>query len=239
MRFRLFQRLRRDSGIRASKLIIRPRAAGYTQVALGVVAALAFFLAGYGAHVMTRSPEEQDAIALRERVAQLEETLRDGGSALTSLEMTRSAKRGLEEELHNLSGDLAVAKDDLAYFLQLVPVGIREGEVRLERLSVRSDPSVAGQYRFSVLVGYHAGRQTAGFNGRLQFLLSVERDGNLVQVVWPDSREADARPDFLVQTHQWIRKEGVMTLSAGEVLKKAELLLLQGDVRRAAASVTF
>jgi len=239
MHSRLFRQLRRYSGISAKKLIIRPRAVGHLQILLGVLLALTFFLSGYGVHILLRSPEEQAVFALQERVEELEGVLRESGSALTSLEMTRGAKRGLEGELRNISADLVVAKDDLAYFLQLVPVGTREGEVLLERLSVRSDHGVAGQYRFSVLVGYHAGRQTAGFSGRLQFLLTVERDGSPVQIVWPDSQEAGARPDFLVQTHQWTRKEGVLTLSPGDTLKKAELLLLQGNVKRAAASVTF
>ncbi|MCL2075303.1 MAG: hypothetical protein FWH15_02460 [Betaproteobacteria bacterium] len=234
---RLFQRLHRYSGIRASKLTIRPSAVGYAQVAIGAVGALVIFLLGYGINIMMRSPEEKDIIAMRERIAHLETTLNDSGSEAAKLEMTRSANRGLEEELRNISGDLAIVKDDLAYFLQLVPAGTREGEVRLERLSVRSDPSVAGQYRFSVLIGYHGGRQTAGFAGRLQFLLTVERDGSPVQFVWPDNK--DVSPDFHVKIHQWVRKEGIISLASGDVLKKAELLLLQGDVQRTAASVTF
>ncbi|MDR0234574.1 MAG: hypothetical protein LBI31_07235 [Zoogloeaceae bacterium] len=239
MRSSLLHRLRHHSGIRASKLVIRPSAIGYAQIAMGAAGALLFFLLWYGIHVMTRSPEEQNIVALQERIDQLETTLHESGSMLTNLEMTRSANRGLEEELRSVSSDLAVVKDDLAYFLQLVPVGTREGEVRLERLSVRSDPSAMGQYRFSVLVGYHAGRQTTGFTGRLQFRLTLERDGRLVRMNWPDDREAMTRPDFRVQTHQWVRKEGVIILSPGDVLKKAEILLLQGSIQRAAASVTF
>jgi len=239
MRFKLFQRLRRYSGISAKKLVILPRAVSYVQIAVGLAVAVAFFVLGYWTNILTRSPEEQNVIALRAQVEELESALLEGGGALTSLEMTRSAKRGLEDELRTLSSDLAVAKDDLAYFLQLVPGGTREGEVHLERLSVRSDPNIAGQYRYSVQVGYHAGRQTVGFTGQLQFLLTVERKGQTVQVVWPDAKEADTLSDLQVQTHQWVRKEGVITLASDAVLKKAELLLLQGDVRRATASVTF
>jgi len=239
MRSRLLRRLRRYSGISANKVVILPSAVGYIQLAVAAAVAIAFFILGYCFNILTRSPEERNIITLQEQVAQLENDLLESGSALTSLEMTRSAKRGLEDELRNVSVELAVVKDDLAYFLRLVPVGTREGEVHLERLSVRSDPNVAGQYRYSVLVGYHAGRHTVGFTGRLQFLLTVERNGQLVQVSWPNAQETGMLSDFQVQTHQWVRKEGIIPLASGDVLKKVELSLLQGNVRRTATSISF
>ncbi|MDR1849467.1 MAG: hypothetical protein LBQ75_05465 [Zoogloeaceae bacterium] len=239
MRSRWFRRLHHYSGIRADKLVILPSAIGYYQLAIAAVIAMAFFLLGYGANVITRSPEERNVADLQAKVAELQTSLDESGSALTSLEMTRSAKRGLEDELRSISSDLAVVKDDLAYFLGLVPVGTQAGEVQLERLSIRSDPNIEGQYRYSVLVGYNAGRQTIGFTGRLQFLLDVERNGQKVQIVWPDPKESGMLSDFRVQTHQWVRKEGLISLAPNDVLKKAELLLFQGDVRRTATSVTF
>jgi hypothetical protein len=137
--------------------------------------------------------------------------------------------------LKNLSGDLAITKDDLAYFLRLVPIGTQPGEVRLERLSLRADAAVPGQYRFSVFIGYHAGRQTIAFQGYLQFLLTVEQAGAQMQIRWPE----DAGHTMAIETRQWARKEGILRIPDDATLKKVELRLLQGNVLRATTSAAF
>ncbi|MDR2636841.1 MAG: hypothetical protein LBB55_00725 [Zoogloeaceae bacterium] len=240
MRPGLFSHLRRFR-IYAGRPEIHARSTRYFYLATGALGMLLLLSVVY-ILCPPRSPEEKNAAVLQERIDSLEGRLQEGGgSVLLDLEMAHSARRKLEEDVHTLSGDLATVKDDLAYFLRLVPVGTREGEVRLERFALRPDPNSAGLYRFSVLVGYHAGRQTTEFVGRLQFLLVVERGGKTVRLRWPSDQKVAARPEYQVKTRQWERKEGVLRLAPDDVLKKAELSVIQGaqGTRRVAASITF
>lgn len=232
------KRFRHRFGIRAPRLEVRPRFAWYAYAFAGALTALLLvFLLASLSHLF-RSPEVRDVEVLRERLAQLEAQVLQGGGAVSSLEMTHSANRLLADELRTLADDQAVLKDDLAYFLRLVPVGTREGEVRLDRLMLRPDPQVAHRYRFSVLVGYQSGRQPQEFDGMLQFSLTVIRDGKELQVPWPEKRQAEL-PEYGVKTRQWLRKEGVLEVAPGDLLKRVKLNLVQGKVVRASATVNF
>ncbi|MDR0528672.1 MAG: hypothetical protein LBG69_03555 [Zoogloeaceae bacterium] len=235
----LYHWWRRQFGIHARKLEIRSKASWWGYAVFGALSALALMTGYYIFSRAGRTPEEANVEVLQERVRSLEERLHVSGSALTRLEITRSARLELEAELQNLSGSLASAKDDLAYFLRLVPAGTREGEVRLERFTLRPDANTNNRYHFSVLVGYHAGRQTAGFSGYLSFFLTVERQGQALQFRWPESPQTLESSALQVRTYQWERKEGILDLSPNDVLKKAEIRLMQGSTQRAAASVTL
>jgi hypothetical protein len=235
----------RHFGIRAAHVVIRSRTAWRAYAAVGAVITLACVLLFYGLGQSLRSPEEQNVARLRARLEELEEaqTAQDDSLLASNQEITRSADRQLVDELRRLSDEQAVLKDDLAYFLRLVPVGAREGEVRLERFSLwpeaGADLASAQRYRFSVLVGYHTGRQTKAFAGTLKFVLTVVRDGQTLQRILPANAKMAAQPEYQVKTHQWVRKEGVLEIAPGELLKKAELRLVQANTARAVASVTF
>ncbi len=230
------KRFRHHFGIRAQRLEVRPRLAWYAYAFGGALAAL--FLVGllfFISHVF-RSPETRDVENLRARLAQLESQVLQSGGALTSLEMTSSANRQLSDELRALADDHAVLKDDLAYFLRLVPAGARDGEVRLDRLMLRPDPAVPHRYRYSVYVGYQSGRQPQEFSGTLQFVLTVVRDGREMQLQWPPQRSG---VDMSVKTRHWSRKDGVLEIAPGDRLKRVDLRLLQGKAVRVTTSVNF
>lgn len=230
------KRLRHHFGIRAQRLEVRPRLAWYAYALGGALAAWALTGLVLALGQWFRAPEVRDVEQLRQRLAQLEAQVVQSGGALTSLEMTASANRQLSDELRVLADDHAVLKDDLAYFLRLVPAGARDGEVRLDRLVVRPDPAAPGRYRYSVYVGYQSGRQPQEFVGTLAFVLTVLREGKEVQLPWPPPRTA---VDVQVRTRHWARKEGVLQLSPGERLLRAELRLMQGKAVRVSTSVGF
>ncbi|MDR1890525.1 MAG: hypothetical protein LBQ81_14355 [Zoogloeaceae bacterium] len=241
---RRLRRLWRNFGIRAARVDIRSHAAWYAYAALGAAVTLAGVLLFYGLWKSLRSPEEQNVESLRARLEELEvRATQDDGVLASNLEMTHSANRQLAGELRVLSDEQTVLKDDLAYFLRLVPVGTREGEVRLDRFvlwpEAAADSGAARRYRYSVLVGYHTGRQTGEFAGTLKFVLTVVHEGQTLQRILPADAKMAAQPEYQVRTHQWVRKEGVLEIAPGDVLKKAELRLVQANRARAVASVTF
>jgi hypothetical protein len=234
----------RHFDIRVSRVDIRPRAAWYAYIALGAVLALAFVLLLYVLGQRLHPPETQDIDHLRARLEELESQVAQDDSALANLEITHGANRQLADELRLLSDEQAVLKDDLAYFLRLVPVGAREGDVRLDRFVLRPETATASgvtpqRYRFSVLAGYHTGRQTMEFSGALKFVLTVEREGKTLQRVWPADKKAADLPEYQVRTRQWERKAGVLEIAPGDVLKKVELRLMQDNNVRAVTSVIF
>ncbi|MDR1349448.1 MAG: hypothetical protein LBJ59_01455 [Zoogloeaceae bacterium] len=239
------ERLRRYFGIYASSMEVRPRAIWCAHAALGATGMLLLVALAYFWIQTTRSPQERDVEVLQARLAELEARVLQDDGALTNLEVTHSANRQLSDELRVQSDDQAVLKDDLAYFLNLVPVGTREGEVRLDRFVLRPDPlstytnpATARHYRYSVLAGYHAGRQTLEFTGALQFVLSVTRQGKPLELYWPENQTATPE-EYQIKTHHWVRKEGVLSMVEGDVLNKAELRLVQGNTIRATATIAF
>ncbi|MDR2679048.1 MAG: hypothetical protein LBB51_06380 [Zoogloeaceae bacterium] len=240
------RRLRQYFGIYAKSMEIRPRTTWCAHVALGAVGMLLLVaLVQFGVQ-MSRSPQEQDAKVLRTRLEELESRAAQGDGVLTSLEIAHNANRQLSDELRVQLSEQAVLKDDLAYFLNLVPAGVREGEVRLERfvlrpdpLSTQTNPAMARHYRYSVLAGYHAGRQTLEFTGTLQFVLFVTRKGQALELRWPENQTTPPPEEYQVKTHHWVRKEGELSVAEGDILNKAELRLLQGNTVRATATITF
>jgi hypothetical protein len=243
---RWVKRLRQHFDIHAPSMEIRPRTVWYAHTALGAAGMLLLVALVYFWMQLSRSPQERDVDILRERLAELEARALQGDGELTSMEITRNANRQLSDELLVQLGEQAVLKDDLAYFLNLVPVGTREGEVRLERFVLRPDPllphvepAMARQYRYSVLAGYHAGRQTLEFSGTLQFVLFVTRKGQALEIRWPESQMTPPPEEYQVKTHHWVRKEGVLSVAEGDILNKAELRLLQGNTLRATATIRF
>lgn len=240
------KRLWQNFGIGAPQLEIRSHAAWYADIALGAVGTLALVLVVYGAWYSLRSPEEVNVEGLRARLEELEgRAAQDDGVLASNLEITRSANKQLSDELRLLSDEQAILKDDLAYFLRLVPVGTSEGELRLDRFIVRPEAvtdaaaGAARRYHYSVLVGYHTGRQTGEFVGTLKFVLTVEQNGKTLQRVLPADATMAALPQYQVRTHQWVRREGVLEVQPDEILKKVELRLVQANRARAVTSVTF
>ncbi|MDR3158096.1 MAG: hypothetical protein LBU11_03620 [Zoogloeaceae bacterium] len=238
------RRLRQYFSVYASSMEIRPRATWCAHVVLGAAAMLLLVALVHFWARMSRSPQEQDVEVLRARLEELESRASQGDGVLTSLEIAYNANRQLSDELRVQLSEQAVLKDDLAYFLNLVPAGVREGEVRLERfvlrpdpLSTQTNPAMARRYRYSVLAGYHAGRQTLEFSGALQFVLFVTRKGQALELRWPENQAA--AEEYQVKTHHWVRKEGELFVAEGDILNKAELRLLQGNTVRATATITF
>ena len=239
------RRLRRYFGIYAPNMAIRPRTIWCAHTALGAAGMLLLVALAHFGTQLSRSPQERDVDVLRARLTELETRALQGDGVSTRLEMARSANQRLADELRVQLGEQAVLKDDLAYFLNLVPAGAREGEVRLERfvlrpdpLSTQTNPAMARHYRYSVLAGYHAGRQTREFTGTLQFVLFVTREGRPREIRWPENPAASSA-EYQVKTHHWVRKEGVLFLAEGDVLNKAELRLLKDNAIRATATFTF
>ncbi|MDR3323722.1 MAG: hypothetical protein LBS89_05925 [Zoogloeaceae bacterium] len=232
-----WQRFRHYFGIGATQLEVHSRLAWVAYAASG--AGMALLLVAGAFFLSPRNPAlPQEAATLQARIVHLEQQLEQREATPVEQEVSYSARRQLSEKLGVLTEQQAVLEEDLAYALRLVPVGVPEGGTRLDRLMVWPDAVSNQTYHFSVLVGYTAGRSTQEFNGVLKFTLTVLRDGKTLQLSWPEKNQAD-HPEYQVSVRQWTRKTGELEIAPGDVLKKVELKLLQGNVQRALVTVTL
>jgi hypothetical protein len=232
-----WRRFRHYFGIGAPQLEVHSRFAGYAHALGGALAAFALVLA------LSLFPRERvasldDVSALRARIADLEKLIDEGeqGTLSTNLEVTYSANRQLSETVRLLSDNQAVLEDDLSHALRLVPVGASAGGTRLDRFVIWPDAASAQTYHYSVLIGYESGRNPQEFKGRLQFVLTVSREGKEAQRVWPVAKE---RQEYEVSVRHWVRKTGTLETLPGDVLRKVELKLMQGAAQRASATATL
>jgi len=226
------------------RMEVRPAFSKYRDPLIGFVVggALSGLLALY--FFLSLPPSmEVDVAAYEARIVELENVVSQGDGALTNLQVSYSARQQLAEELRDLADRYAALDEDLSYALRLVPVGGPEGSVRLERFTVRTDALSPQVFRFSVLVGYETGRRPQEFSGTLRFVLTTEsKNGQLTQVDWPKLErmsESEYQQGYQIKTRHWARKTGTLEIAPGDVLKKIEVRLMQGDTQRAIATVTL
>jgi hypothetical protein len=232
-----WRRFRHWFGIGAPRLEVRSRLAWFMRTLGGALVALFLTLAIFTVH-HRESASPEDVPALRARIADLEKLVGESaqGTLSTNLEVTYSANRKLSETVRQLSDSQAVLEEDLSHALRLVPVGVPEGGTRLDRFIVWPDAFSGQLYHYSVLIGYASGRNPQEFQGKLQFVLTVARDGKDVEHVWPT---VAADPEYTVGVRHWARKTGTLKTLPGDLLKKVELKLMQGERQRASATAVL
>lgn len=244
------RRLRRRFGINAPKLAIRTQVPWYLRVlaavaALSVSLALAAWIYDTGRRFAGFDSEEsgREIQALRAKIADLDGELSKlrsvTGSGESALQIERATQQQLALQVRALESENAGLKQDLAFFEGLIPASESGGEVGVKINRLRVDPeSVAGQYRYRMLLVYNGGRQTKEFKGMLQLLVKVQQGGKDVMMTFPSA--IDPNPQrFHVEITHFQRAEGVFSVPAGVLLKGVEARLMQDGVVRARQSMTF
>lgn len=244
------KRLRQRFGISAPKLLIRTHVAWYWRV-LATVAVLSVSLAfaawiydagrriaGFHSGESTREIQ-----TLKERVADLDEELRKlrsiAGSGESALQIERATQQQLARQVKTLESENAGLKQDLAFFEGLIPASETGGEVGVKINRLRIEPeSIAGQYRYRMLLVHNGGRQVKDFRGALQLVVKVQQGGKDVMITIPSEAEQGSQR-FGIEIKHFQRAEGVFLVPAGAVVKSVEVRLLQDGVVRARQSVTI
>lgn len=243
-----FRRLRRRFGIGAPKLAIRTHVAWYWQ-ALALVAILSVSLSlamwvydsrrqAYGA---TNEDQEREIQVLRQHVTELDAELKKTrtlvGNGENSLQIERATQRQLMQQVRTLEAENAALKEDLAFFEGLTQAsGEAQDGVRVERFRV--DPaSVAGVYKYRLLVVNNSGRSLKSSKVDLQFVVKTRLEGRDEVIVFP------SEPDYAKQQAQDIRNfyriEGEFVVPSGAEVLSVEVKLLQEGSVRAKQSVTL
>lgn len=157
------------------------------------------------------------------------------------LAVEKSTRSGLETTLQKTQDDLARARDQLAFYDQLLPVGpkgtisVRAFEVRLRGATLH--------YRVLLM------RNTPGdapFSGQMQFMATGALHGKPVQIKLepaqadaahePAGKPVAAEGEFALKFDEFARSQGLLALPDGFVPEAVTLNILEGKALRASSS---
>ena len=169
--------------------------------------------------------------------AELAHLRASAGTEQSAVRMERSTQRQLLARLKAVEEENAALKADLAFFEKLVPAVGVESTVRVERLTLVSGTE-PGRYRYRVLAAFQPSKEQRVFQGRLQLVLTVVQAGKEVVLHWPSTGK-EASPEFVLDLHHFLRKEGIIAVPVGSRIKSIEALILQGNVVKAKKIVNY
>jgi hypothetical protein len=234
------RRLRGRFGISARRVIVRTHIPWYWRFAATVVlVALALALAGWIYDAgrsfagFDRHQSDQELSDLRTRASQLDDELkrmREAASASESkLQIERTARQALGNQFKLLEIDNSKLKEDLAVFENFAGGDPKTLGFGIHRLQVERDLTT-NSYHYQMLLAALGSRSDKEFQGQLQLVANVLRDGKAAMLVFPAPGDADARK-YLVTFKRFQRVDGVFQVPPDTVVKRVEArLLLNGGV---------
>jgi len=187
------------------------------------------------------------AVALGARAAQAEAQA-DGlrsrlDAASAELAVEQGARQGLEQQLQAAQAELGRARDQLAFFEQLLPPG-PQGSLDIRALAVERRGQALG---YRVLLMRNPGNG-APFRGSLQFIAAGTREGEAetVELLPLQSRgEGGAAPPgqgrelLALEFDQYQRSQGILAVPEGFVPDTVTVRVLEDDAVRAERSVAI
>lgn len=235
----MLRHLRGRFGISARRVTVRTHIPWYWRVAatvilLAVALALAGWIydAGRSFAGFDRRESDQELNDLRARANQLDEEakrMREAASASESkLQIERTARQELGEQIKTLETDNGRLKEDLAVFENLASGETKIQGFGIHRLQIETDLT-KGFYRYRMLLAAQGMARDKEFKGQLQLAVSVLRDGKTVILTIPAPGQPDAQK-YLVAFKRFRRIEGTFQVPADTVAKQVEVRLLQDGV---------
>lgn len=246
---KLLRRIRQHFGIAAPRLAVSPYVAWYWRalrviVVLSISGALALWMydagrrfAGFDRGVLSAEMER-----LRTQVAELESELpklraiADSSDARLKIEQT--AQRNLTRQVQELEANNARLKEDIAFFENLSAQDHAEDRATVARFKVESNV-IPGEYRYRVLV-MQGGSRPRDFNGRLQFIVTMQRDRKDVMLVIPD-KSSESQSTYQITFNRFHRAEGVFRVDPSAKVRSVQVRLLEkgSDQPRATQTITL
>lgn len=232
---RFLRRLRRHFGIAAPRLAVNPEIAWYWRALrviaiLSVSGALALWMYDTGRRYagFDRGLLDAELEQLRARVAELEselprlQAIADSSDARLKIEQT--AERNLARQVGELEADNARLKEDIAFFENLSSQDHADDRVTVARFKVESNV-IPGEYRYRVLV-MQGGSRPRDFTGRLQFIVTMQRDRRDVMLVIPDET-AEPPSAFQITFKRFYRADGVFRVDPSAKVRSVQVRLLE------------
>lgn len=230
---KLLKKIRQRFGISAPRMTVTTHVAWYWRL-LAIVAVLSCSLvlaawmydAGRRFAGFDRSEAEQELSQLRERVGKLTEessSLRASVNASESkLQIERAAQAQLGRQVKALEDENARLKEDLAFFENLIPGEHRDNTLLINRF--RAEPgALPGEFRYRLLL-LQGGRRDKPFQGNLQLLVTLQRDGKDAIIIFPEKAADEA---YKISFKYFQRIEGMFQVAPGAHVKMVQVRVFE------------
>ena len=229
-----FRALRHRWGIAAPKLAVIPHVAWYWR-ALGIVAVLSLSLvlamwmydAGRRIAGFDATTSEGELWTLRNRVEALEDELKrlraSAASADSRIQIEKAAHAQLVKQLKAVEAENARLREEVSFFEGLAARGITDDKVAVSRFKVEQD-AIPGEYRYRVLVT-QGGPRDREFNGRLQFVVTMQLGGREVAVVIPEDKSEEAA--YRLNFKRFFRAEGSFRVDPKATVRSVQVRVIE------------
>lgn len=243
---KLLKKIRQRFGISAPRMTVRTHVAWYWRLlAIIVVLSCSLVLAAWMYDAgrrfagFDRSEAEQELSQLRESVGKLtEESARLRASVNASeskLQIERAAQTQLGRQVKALEDENAQLKEDLAFFENLIPGEHRDNTLLINRF--RTEPgALPGEFRYRLLL-LQGGRRDKPFQGNLQLLVTLHRDGKDAIITFPE--EAAAAQAYKISFKYFQRIEGMFRVAPGARVKMVQVRIFENGSAQVRATQSF
>ena len=242
---KLLKRFRQRFGISAPRMTVTTHVAWYWRaLGLVVVLSLSFALAAWiydaGRRFagFDRSEAEQELSQLREsagRMAKEAAELRANVNASESkLQIERSAQTQLGRQVKALEDENARLKEDLAFFENLIPSENRDNSLLINRFRAERG-ELPGEYRYRLLL-LQGGRRDKLFQGSLQLLVTLQRDGKDAMITLPAEGESQA---YKINFKYFQRVEGTFRVAPDARVKMVQVRVFENGSAQVRATQSF
>jgi hypothetical protein len=229
----MLRTLRRRFGIAAPRVAVRMHVPWYVRwlgmlvTAIGVFA-LAWWTYDFGKQFAGFDQGEADRELARigKVNLQLEQDnarMRGEKSAVErQMQIQRASYDDLVKQVKAVSEENAALKEDLAFFQTLMqPTGKPDG-VSINRFRVTQD-AIPGEYRYRMLL-LQTGQRAKEFQGRLQFIVTVQQDGRRQMLTLPETQEAAS---YRVNFKFYQRTEGTFKVAPNAAVKSVQIRVFE------------
>ena len=221
---RRLSKLRQRFGIAAPRVSVRTHVPWYLRWLLLAIlfafsAALAAWIYDAGRRFagFDRGEIEQELAKVRSDLAatrgELNSLRASANAADSRLSIERTSQQKLAQQIRSLEQDNARLREELAVFESMLSSEAAAAAAPIGILRFKVEPeSVAGEYRYRVLLRASAVRKGRDFAGRLELAVNMTEDGRSATIMIPDGADTSA-PAFRFSFKHFQRIEGSFRVS--------------------------
>ena len=195
MRHSLLRQLKRKFSNSAPVLAVRPHVPWYVRWAIAlpfIIAASGLVWWAYDSGLefagFHRAQAEQELAGLHDQVTALTNENAQLASQVASYErqtqIERAANLETAKQLQDVNEENLRLKEDLTLFQNLTVSGTREGDLSIQHFVIERD-TLPGEYRYRLLLVQGGQQRAKPFQGNLQLLVNVLRNGERSVVIFP------------------------------------------------------
>ena len=241
-----FKKFRQRFGIAAPKMAVRTHVPWYLRwllpaVLLSFSVALAAWMYDTGRRFagFDRGEVQDELAALRLELntkrGELERLGVIANVADSKLSIERSAQVQLARQIRSLEQDNARLREDLAIFENMLSVETRNAQaLNIQRFKVEPD-ALPGEYRYRMLLLTGNRSERGEFQGRLELLVAVQKDGKNAMITFPDRAAADA-PAFRLAFRHFHRLEGTFRVDPKAKVSAVQVRIFEAETGQAKAT---